>query len=141
MRDDPPRKARAATPLAGLPVLFHDPSGVLIGRALTDAGGDAIGDVPDGSMVTVVFPATARDNTLLNTVVAAGRGDLLVFGSPTLPPQSTWTATVPAYTGNANVLGYQVNLPCLAGDSQTMSVELQTACTPPAHGPAMAESV
>jgi hypothetical protein len=125
-------------PLAGLPVLFHDPSGALIGRALTDAAGDAIGDVPDGSMVTVVFPATSRDNTLLNTVVAAARGDKLVFGSPTLPPQSTWTATVPPYTGTVTALDYNVALPCLVGDSQTTSVGLQTACVPPAHGPAMA---
>jgi len=125
-------------PVAGLPVLFHDPSGTLIGRALTDAGGDAIGDVPDGSMVTVVFPATSRDNTMMNTVVAAARGDQLVFGSPALPPRGTWTATVPPYTGTVAALDYNIAFPCIVGDSQTTSIDLQAACVPPAHGPAMA---
>ena len=41
-------------PIVGAVVLFHDPTGALIARATSDADGDALGDVPDGSMVTVV---------------------------------------------------------------------------------------
>jgi hypothetical protein len=129
---------RAGAPVPDVPVLFHDPSGTLIGRTTTDANGDAIGDVPDGSMVTVVFPATPRDVTTINTVVAAGRGDRVVFGSASPSPALSSTANVPTYPGPETHLDYEVSAPCIVGDSQTTAVGLQTQCVPPAHGPAMA---
>jgi hypothetical protein len=129
---------RLGVPVPDVPVLFHDPTGTLIGRTTTDASGDAAGDVPDGSMVTAMFPATSRDVTTINTVVSAGRGDRLVFGSDPPSPALTSIARVPAYPGSETHLDYHVSAPCIVGDDPTTAVPLQTTCAPPPHGPAMA---
>lgn len=129
---------RAGAPLADIAVLFHDPAGTLLARAVTDAGGDATGDVPDGSMVTVVFPVTIGALTTFDTVVGAVAGDQLVFGTGLPPPALASTASVPPYIGPGTSLDYEVAAPCIVGDAQTTSVGLQATCAPPTHGPAIA---
>jgi hypothetical protein len=127
--------------VANAPVLFHDPSGALIARTTTDAAGDAIGDVPDGSMVTVVATGSGA-RSWLRTIRGAKRGDRLVFGATHGFISSDYgTVALPAYPSLPSSYSYATSSACLVGDSgangpSTIPVN-RFACEPPSHAPIM----
>jgi hypothetical protein len=67
-------------PVAGVHVLFHDPAGALLARGVTDAQGEVVGDVPSGSMATVVQTPEPSPGGALSTIREAQRGDTIVVG-------------------------------------------------------------
>jgi MYXO-CTERM domain-containing protein len=102
-------------PAADVVVLVHDRDGALIGRARTDAAGDATVMIGDGSMVTVV----ERDQTpRLRTVRDVEPGDQLVFATRQRFSGATWgTVTMPTYRQAPNPHTYSASLDCLGGST------------------------
>lgn len=134
----PPIRVRVVdvgVPVAGSHVLFHDPAGMLIDRGVTDAAGEVVADVPDGSMVTVVDMQFG----LLKTLQAAKRGDVLVFGLAARPNE-VFTITFPAHPAPPPQWLYVGATSCAGGStfpSGPTMFDLSIICTPAPTASAM----
>ena len=132
------RITRFGTPVAGDDVLFHAPDGALLAQAVTDAQGAATGDVPDGSMVTVV----RRGPPLwLRTVRDARRGDLLRFtGSERPRNDPLLTVALPPYSPLPPQYIYTADSHCafvFATAENAPTLDLVTSCPPAARASVM----
>jgi len=124
----------SAGPAPGVPVLFHDSGGLLVGRTTTDALGTATGVVPDSGSITVV-EAGPR---FLTTIAGVSPGDDLLVGDIGTwdPPLRTTSVAVPSGPDPGDQ--YVVWGPCaLSGFSATpVSVTLWSCA--PTSGPVIA---
>jgi hypothetical protein len=106
-------------PLSGVPVVFQDAEGTVLGGTTTDALGIARGRVPAGASITVVEAAARR----LTTIMGVADGDVLLVGDVgewSLFPIGSATISVPAAPqGNT----YVIQGPCaLSGFSSSTAV-------------------
>jgi hypothetical protein len=102
-------------PASDVVVLVHDRDGTLIGRARTDAAGDAAVMIGDGSMVTVVERAQAPR---FRTVRDVEPGDRLVFATRLRFAVTTWgTVTMPTYPQAPTPHNYLAALDCVVGST------------------------
>lgn len=73
------RVTMGGVPLEGTPVMFHTAGGVHLDEQLTDAEGQAIGQVSDGGQVTTFLPRTPET---LFTVTGVAPGDIVNIDGP-----------------------------------------------------------
>jgi hypothetical protein len=129
------RGRAGAGPSAGVPVLFHDPAGALVGRTTTDAQGVASGVVAAGGSITVV-EAGPR---LLTTIAGVEPGDDLEVGDVGTwdPPLRATSIVVPSGPDASDQ--YVAWGPCaLSGFSSTTTVPVTLWGCAPASGPVIA---
>lgn len=75
-------------PVAGVPVIFHEPDGAVAEVMTTGGDGKATREVTAGAMVTVL-----RSPTEVSTFAAIEPGDELVVGDPRSPPTAELVTT------------------------------------------------
>jgi hypothetical protein len=99
----------SGAPAVGADVVFLDPDGTLVKRAITDIDGKAQADVLPGGSVTGI--GLARRQTRLMTVLGIKPGDDLVLGTKAADDSvaGTFNVTYPAFSGATR---YDVISPC-----------------------------
>jgi hypothetical protein len=107
--------------VAGVPVVFIEADGTLVGHPVTDTNGVATADVHKDASATVVIASPS--NTQLYTVTGLKPFDNILFG-PNTPPSTTdgtFTVNFNAYPGATS---YDVYGPCGENSTSTTSVVL-----------------
>ncbi|MDX2089401.1 MAG: hypothetical protein SFX73_16230 [Kofleriaceae bacterium] len=120
------------TGVANLAVVFHDPTGALLGQTTTDASGNATLAMPAGGMVTVIDD---REGGELKPMTVGGvePGDALTFTlyelKPAGTPTTSATLSIPTIP---NVAGFQFNTGCegisTGSGSSSIPANITTRC-------------
>jgi hypothetical protein len=106
-------------PVAGIPVVFVDPDGKLVGRPTTDADGKASAEVLPGATVTSITP-NGTNQYDLKTVLGVKPGDNITLNTPA---QGTTAGTFTVnLTARAGAVHYYVYGPCGAQTSADTSL-------------------
>ena len=86
------------TIVVGIPVVFVDPDGTVVGRPVTDASGVATADVHFGASATSVIAMS--NDTSMTTIVGLQPGDNIILNqSQATGMNGTFTASYPTYPG------------------------------------------
>ena len=116
---------QSGTPVQGVPVVFFDPDGTMVGKSDTDASGKASATVLPGANVTVVWPKSSTSYQI-GTVYAIKPGDNLVVGfrNPAATDVATFQVTYDQYSGATS---YQIFGPCGTADASNV-LHFQAGC-------------
>jgi len=115
--------------MAGVPVVFIEADGHLVGRPVTDTNGIATADVHFGATATAVMPASA--GATMMTIVDLHPGDHINIGPSTAfsgTQDGTFTVSYPSYSGATY---YDVVGPCgyySAGTALSYVMTIDTNC-------------
>lgn len=98
-----------AVPVVGVPVVFIEADGTVVGRPVTDTAGIATSSVHANATATAVIPQNGE--TTMMTVTGVQPGDHIILGNSfsTSSGSAAFTVTYPAYSG---ATGYYVVGPC-----------------------------
>jgi hypothetical protein len=97
-------------PAVGVPVVFLDPSGMVVAHPNTDTNGKASQDVLIGSTVVVVETLSASSFEMI-TLLAVAPGDNLLVGRPAVDSSSAGNFTV-NYSAFPNAQQYLIETTC-----------------------------
>jgi hypothetical protein len=116
---------QSGTPVQGVPVVFFDPDGTMVGKTASDAQGKASATVLPGANVSVVWPKSATQYQTA-TIYAIKPGDNLVVGfrNPDPTDVATFRITYDQYSGATS---YQIFGPCGLADASNI-LHFQAAC-------------
>jgi hypothetical protein len=112
-----------AVPEVGVPVVFIEADGTVVGRPVTDTAGIATSEVHANATVTGVIPGTNGNETVMMTVTDVQPGDHIILGNSitSTSGSSTFTVSFPAYSG---ATGYYVVGPCSYTSTTALSIAL-----------------
>lgn len=104
--------SNAGTVAVGVPVVFIEANGTVVGRPLTDSNGVATSDVHANATATAVIAAATGSTTTLMTLEGVQPNDNIVLG----PRASTASTTDGTFTvnfpSNSNANNYNIVGPC-----------------------------
>jgi hypothetical protein len=116
---------QSGTPVQGVPVVFFDPDGTMVGQSDSDAQGKASATVLPGANVSVVWPKSATEY-LVSTVYEIKPGDDLVLGfrNPSKTDVATFQVSYDAFSGASY---YEIFGPCGQADASNI-LHFQAGC-------------
>jgi hypothetical protein len=116
---------QSGTPVQGVPVVFFDPDGSMVGKMPSDAKGKASATVLPGANVTVVWPKSATSYQIA-TIYDIKPGDDLVVGfrNPDSTEVGTLAVTVDPFN---NASRYDIYGPCGQADANHV-LHFQASC-------------
>lgn len=119
--------------VANATVVFHGARGAVLGTAVTDALGDALGEIEEGGAVTVIDPDHEQWLTTIMRVELDSALQIPLEGYvPDPPPALTLTVTAPTTADPAETIGYGLWTPCDIGflESLPSTIGVETRCGP-----------
>jgi hypothetical protein len=116
---------QSGTPVQGVPVVFFDPDGTMVGKSDSDVQGKASATVLPGANVSVVWPKSATQYQIA-TVYEIKPGDNLVIGFRNPDPTDVATFHV-TYAQYAGATTYTIVGPCGNADTNG-TLHFQAAC-------------
>ncbi len=119
------------TVVVGVPVVFIEADGTVVGRPLTDSTGVATSDVHANATATAVIAGAAGNPTTLMTVVGVQPNDKIILGNSVNSGSTmdgTFTINYPTYSGATS---YNVVGPCgnyNAGNVTSYALTIYSNC-------------
>ncbi|HTJ43508.1 MAG TPA: Ig-like domain-containing protein [Kofleriaceae bacterium] len=107
---------QSGTPVQGVPVVFFNPDGTMVGKSASDAQGKATATVLPGANVSVVWPKSATQYQVA-TIYAIKPNDDLVVGFRNPDPTEVGTFQV-TFDPVGGATSYQIFGPCGTADAK-----------------------